>query len=157
MQSDRLRGEAAARRSGGGPKVARTGIMWRRGEWWRLPGGAGNGPNKDECESGLRRVPPCAVPRYAICIIPSPSLRVFYFSSLSRPYDIDMADAASGSTERSVQVKLVLLGQYNLLPSRGGQQVHSPPFSHQHPSDVGLPSCVLATLRLEHCSVVPER
>ena len=40
---------------------------------------------------------------------PFPSIRVFYFSSALRPY-IDMADAASGSTERSVQVKLVLLG-----------------------------------------------
>ena len=40
---------------------------------------------------------------------PFPSIRVFYFSSALRPY-IDMADVASGSTERSVQVKLVLLG-----------------------------------------------
>ena len=40
-------------------------------------------------------------------------LRVFY--SLSSPtLLIDMADAASGSTERSVQVKLVLLGEFAL-------------------------------------------
>lgn len=127
-------------------------IMWRSGEWWQLPGGAGNRPNKDECESGLRRVR-CSSLRHLHH--PFPSLRVFYFSSLPRPYDIDMADAASGSTERSVQVKLVLLGEYNLLPSCGGPPPHHSPTNML--SDVGLPPCILATPRVEHHPVAPER
>ena len=47
---------------------------------------------------------------------PLPLLRVFYLSSPPRQ-SIDMADAASGSTERSVQVKLVLLGESSVAPS----------------------------------------
>ena len=71
--------------------------MWR---WW------GEAPDCGQTKAGvtLGRVR-CSSLRHH----PFPSIRVFYFSSALRPY-IDMADAASGSTERSVQVKLVLLG-----------------------------------------------
>ena len=76
---------------------------WREPQWLQMARGAGIGTNKGVTEG---RVPlRCSSLRHH----PFPSIRVFYFSSALRPY-IDMADAASGSTERSVQVKLVLLG-----------------------------------------------
>ena len=77
--------------------------MWLR----RSRGGREEAPDAGRTNKGERVESRCAL----FLVTPSPTLSppCIVFSPPPRT-DIDMADAASGSTERSVQVKLVLLG-----------------------------------------------